>query len=103
MTYIIVFKYTKFGEDRLTVFEIFSKNPQGAILPPVQIGLIICAQTTKNLLYIVALYAPFINNRFSLFGALNSCDMLIFYCWGALSWLGDLSKKDFLADLLWVG
>ena len=50
MTYIMVLIVTKFREDRLnrSVFQIFSKNPWGAILPPppppppstVQIGLI---------------------------------------------------------------
>ena len=41
MTYIIVLKIAKFGEDRLSRYEILSKNPQGSILPhpPVQIGL----------------------------------------------------------------
>ena len=34
MTYIMVVRVTKFHEDRQTVFEIFGKNPQGAILPP---------------------------------------------------------------------
>ena len=38
-------------------------------------------------MYIVGLYAPFINNRFSLFGALNSFKMLIFCSRGRLaSW-----------------
>ena len=47
MTYIMILIVTKFREDRLnrSVFQIFSKNPWGAILPPpppstVQIGLI---------------------------------------------------------------
>ena len=53
MTYIIVFKVTKFREDRLHRFEIFSKNPQGAILSPtpVQIWLTInlATQDTQKL------------------------------------------------------
>ena len=63
--------------------------------------VIICAQTKENLLFIVTIYififiyAPSINNKIFLFGAFNSCNIPIFYCWGHLaSWVIFLKRTS---------
>ena len=67
MSYILVLKVTKFREDRLNRFELFSKNPQGAILPPpVQIGLTLFSMGyfKNTTVWGGALWPPFVTSLF---------------------------------------